>query len=328
MRKLLYKLLRYEYWPWWALFIPLIPMYLYSIVVTRKLLYFTAVNPAIDMGGFFGERKNEIMELIPETYKPKEKLIRAGDANASENLNDFTLPVFLKPNIGERGFEVVEINTVDQFENYQNKGFDFVIQEKLNEKLEFGLSYHRLNGRGKISSLVHKEFMTVIGDGERTVYDLVNNNPRHRLYMNIVEKEHAENLHKVPPKGEKHIVHMIGNHSKGTRFVNMDHLINESLTASIDKLASKIEGFDYGRFDFKVESIEALEQGHIKIFELNGVSAEPGTMYDQNNVFQTFGLLYRHWNYIALIAKQNIKKGVKTTPLTKFIYQIYNHFFT
>tara|TARA_B110000858_G_scaffold33941_1_gene37806 strand:+ start:833 stop:1060 length:228 start_codon:yes stop_codon:yes gene_type:complete len=41
----------------------------YGVIRTRKLLYFTAANPSIDMGGFFGERKDEILALIPNEYK-------------------------------------------------------------------------------------------------------------------------------------------------------------------------------------------------------------------------------------------------------------------
>ena len=236
------------------------------------------------MGGFFGEKKNEIMQMVPIGYKPKEILVLINDQDAIDQLNKFTLPVFLKPNVGERGYEVVEIHSKEEFKSYQQKGFDFIIQEKLNQNLEFGLSYHCLEGVPKVSSLVLKEFMQVVGDGHSTVLDLISKHPRHRLFIELLKLEHPKQLAKVPEKGEISVIHRIGNHSKGTRFINMDHHINEQLTSSIHELAQQIIGLDYGRFDFKVSSLEALEQGDIKIFELNGVSAEPGSMYDQAHI--------------------------------------------
>ncbi|MFT7230515.1 MAG: hypothetical protein ACI9GO_000984, partial [Bacteroidia bacterium] len=39
------------------MFVPVMPVYFFGVLRTRKLLYFTAANPSIDMGGFFGEKK-------------------------------------------------------------------------------------------------------------------------------------------------------------------------------------------------------------------------------------------------------------------------------
>ena len=41
------------------LYIPLLPVYVYGALRTRRLLYFTAANPGIEMGGFFGEKKDQ-----------------------------------------------------------------------------------------------------------------------------------------------------------------------------------------------------------------------------------------------------------------------------
>jgi len=89
------------------MFLTLLPIYVYAVIRTRKLLYFTAANPSIDMGGFFGERKDEILALIPNEYK-------ASSINVTNGLtldlakkvlaeNNLQLPVILKPNVGERG---------------------------------------------------------------------------------------------------------------------------------------------------------------------------------------------------------------------------------
>ena len=325
----IYKAFRFEFWPWPFMFIPVLPMYLLSVLRTRKWLYFTAVNPSIEMGGFFGEKKDEIMELIPDEYKPLEFLVRTKDGLNSYIQNAFTFPVFVKPNVGERGYEVREVNSMEELREYADKGFDFLIQEKLNQKLELGVLFHLNSGsKGIVSSIALKKFMTVVGNGRSSVRDLVLKNRRHSLYLDYLEYDFSSNLSEVPLKGEEFVIHKIGNHCKGTQFLNANHRITDRLNATFSRIASQIPGFDYGRFDLKVESFEDLESGKFKIFELNGISSEPGHIYGYKWVVPAYLSLYKHWNYIAVLSKKNIKKGVKTTPLKLFIKQVFNHFFT
>ncbi len=307
---------------------PLVPAYILCAIYTRRLLYFTAVNPSIHMGGFFGEQKNDIMELVPNGYKCKEILVKANAELSPSNLKDADLsfPLFAKPNVGERGFEVREMSEWEDLRLYATKGFDFVIQEKLDQPLELGVLFHSTAQGGNISSLCIKEFMKVKGDGLKSVNELILDHPRHRLYHASIVRDHPDVLDNIPERGEYHVVHKIGNHCKGTRFRNGNDVISKEMMDSFAKMFIQIEGVEYGRFDVKTESIQALEQGNFKVFELNGVSAEPGHIYDYKNVFFAYRDLYKHWFVLGKLAKKNIKKGVKTTPFLKFFQQIYNHF--
>lgn len=322
-----YKLWRFEFWPWWALFVPLVPMYCYSVLRTGRLLYFTAVNPSIDMGGFFGEKKDEIMELIPPKFKPKEQVFKVGDEILLSQ--DISYPCFVKPNVGERGYEVREIRNESELLEYAAKGFDFMVQQKLNEEVELGVLFHRNTPEGgAVSSIALKDFMKVIGDGKHTVKELVEQNKRHAMYIDVLLNRQLEVLNRIPDDGEVVEVHKIGNHCKGTRFINANHMISEKLNEVFRSLSDEIKGFDYGRFDLKTASFEELEKGNFKIFELNGISSEPGHIYGYPHVFKAYGSLYTHWNHIMALSRVNIKKGVKTTPLSKFIKQVKYHFFT
>lgn len=329
VRQFFFKLLHFEFWPWWAMFLPVLPMYFYAVLRTRRLLYFTAVNPHIEMGGFFGEHKNRIMKMIPEKNKPTEIFIRKKD-----NVNDvlplpFPYPCFVKPNVGERGFEVRQITNDGELRNYAQKGFDFLIQEKLNEHMELGVLYTKTGEtEGKVTSITIKEFMTVRGDGHSPLRELIKQHPRHFIYFKSVAKTYPQRMDAVLRKDEEKIVHLIGNHCKGTRFINGNEYINKDISLQFQNLVNQMEGFDYGRFDLKTESMDHLARGEFKIFELNGISSEPGHIYGYNNVFKAYRDLYKHWNYIFKISKRNIKKGVKTTPLPLFVKRVYFHFFT
>ncbi|MFT6745455.1 MAG: hypothetical protein ACJAR8_002016, partial [Bacteroidia bacterium] len=185
--KFIYKLTRYEFWPWYLMFLPLLPIYVYGVIRTRKLLYFTAANPSIDMGGFFGERKDEILALIPKEYK-------ASSINVTNGLtldlakkvlaeNNLQLPVILKPNVGERGNGVRLIHTLEDMVSYAANESEFLIQEYIDYPLELGVLYSRMPSEqmGIVSSITEKEFLTVKGDGVSTVGELLQNTPRSNI---------------------------------------------------------------------------------------------------------------------------------------------------
>ena len=130
------------------------------------------------------------------------------------------------------------------------------------------------------------------------------------------------------PKGETRILEPIGNHCRGTKFKNANYLINEQLHEVFNAIALPIEGFFYGRFDMKVRSVEDLYLGqHIKIMELNGVSSEPGHIYDPSStLLQAYRDLTWHWKLVADIAKENRDLGIPTAPFSVLYKETVGHF--
>ena len=68
----------HEYWPWYLIYLPVFPLYLFEALRTRRAAFFTNVNPGIDMGGFFGERKSDIYALLPENAFPPTVKVAVG----------------------------------------------------------------------------------------------------------------------------------------------------------------------------------------------------------------------------------------------------------
>jgi hypothetical protein len=317
------------------MFVPVLPVYMYGVLRTGRLLYFTAVNPSIYMGGFFGEQKDDILHLIPEKYKAKSLLITSKlterEAQTVLSQQNINLPVVLKPNVGERGNGVCIVNSCTEISNYFAHYGEFLIQEYIDYPLELGVLYSRAANeeKGAVSSITEKAFLSVVGDGQSTVLDLLDQDSRGRIYVDLIRNSYPEQVNIIPPKNEKHIVHKIGNHCKGTRFINANKHISEELNEVFTDISNQISGFHYGRFDLKVPSYEHLLSGRdLKIFELNGVSSEPGHVYDYPHVLKAYWNIGKHWIRIVKIARVNIKKGVETTPLSLFLAQINKHFFS
>lgn len=316
----LFKIFKYEYWPWWVFYLPVLPYWVYLSLKNRSFAYFSVANPGIDLGGFFGESKSEILSLIDRQYLPKSTSVdsKLEFTILKKNIldNDIEYPLIAKPDVGERGNDVCKIIGEDELIQYHAKAdYNYIIQEFIDYDLEFGVLYSRLPNeeRGEVSSVTLKEFLTVVGDGKSSILELMQKSTRARFQILRLEKTMGNSIHHIPADCEKVLLEPIGNHCRGTRFINFNRIINDNLNKVFDKISLPIEGFYYGRFDLKVKSIEDFQNGNfIKIMELNGASSEPGHIYDTSfTLFRAYKDLLYHWKRLADIAAININKGLK-----------------
>jgi hypothetical protein len=320
-----YKITRYEYWPMWLFYLPVFPYYLFLAIKCRSWSFFTASNPGIYLGGFFGESKKDILGLINDCFLPKTVYINSSDPIA-DFIDKISFPVIAKPDVGERGNGVEKLYSHQELLHYhekQNKTTNctYLLQEYVDFELEFGVFYSRLPGsiNGIVSSLTGKDFMNVTGDGHKSIHELMQENTRYRFQIDRFVCENSSLMETVLLKNENRILEPIGNHCRGTRFINNNELINQKLNDIFDEISKDIKGFYFGRFDLKVKSVEDLYAGkNIKIMELNGASSEPGHVYDVNySLRKAYKDICWHWNRLAEISLENIKKGTKPATFSE-----------
>lgn len=313
------KFRHWEYWPFGILQFPVLFYYLWLSLRARSFFFFTASNPGIEMGGMLGESKIKILDKIPDALKAKSIFIQS---NAKEEvlLNKITeaglsFPLIFKPDLGERGYCVKKINSAKEACDYlKSFSHNFIIQELVDLPFEFGVFYKRLpsENKGTVFSIVGKEMLTVTGDGKRTLQELILAKDRAKLQWNKLRIQHQDLLNEVIPIGQPILLNAIGNHCLGTTFLNNNNLITEHLCNSFDNMAQQIKGFYYGRFDLRCESLEALQEGRVKILELNGCGAEPAHIYHPGYSFWKAVIdMIRHWKSIFTIAEENKKRGVR-----------------
>lgn len=332
----LIKLTNFEYWTWWMFYVPLLPYWLFQAVRTRSLTFFTNANSNIEYGGFFGESKMDILRQIPATYLPKTIFINKQTALKTilDQLieQDLVYPIVCKPNVGERGTQVEKLySNYDLVQYISNTQEDFIIQEFISYAIELGVLYYRYpdSPTGKVTSVTRKEFLSVVGNGKSTVEQLMQQSTRARFQIEAMRKRLGEmGMNEVIKAGEKRILEPIGNHCRGTKFLDENYLLNSTLDAVFDKIASTIDGFHYGRFDLKVKSIEDLYEGkNIRIMELNGVSSEPGHIYDpKNSLWAAYRDLARHWKIVAHISIQQQRRGIMPVPFSILWKVVKGHF--
>jgi len=219
------KLTSWEYWPFGIVQFPVILYIIWLSLRARSLLFFSASNPGITMGGMFGESKFEVLDKIPSRYIPVTVRIRA-NSTLEEVMRviarqRFAFPLIFKPDLGERGFMVERIKSEKDVEAYLSRiKFDFLIQELVDLPLEFGVFYTRFpnTGSGKVTSVVMKEMLTVTGDGTSSLQQLILRLDRARLQWPILQSKFQGRLEEVPGPGKKVELVSIGNHCLGTSF--------------------------------------------------------------------------------------------------------------
>ena len=166
----------------------------------------------------FGERKSEIFDLIPQKYIPATKLISKGDLiKAKLEAHNIGFPLIAKPDVGERGIWVSKITDENELAQYvTNCPVDFLLQELIEYPLELGVFFVKYPGKdGKITSIVRKEFLEVVGNGKDTVRQLLKGNSRALLTADLTSKFLVKVNDKILDEKESLVIETIGNHCSG-----------------------------------------------------------------------------------------------------------------
>lgn len=320
------KITQWEYHPWWLANIPVYGYWLWFAARTRHLIFFSNVNPAIPLGGAMGESKWDILQLLPPGILPKSIPVQAGAdfGTVQEELDKIGIsyPLIAKPDVGERGFLVKKIENRDDLRDYLRRWpIKFILQEFLHLPVEASVLYHVFPGeagRFDITSLCLKEFLCVQGDGTSSIRDLMAENARSSFQIPRFERDFAPMLERVPTLGETVLLEPIGNHARGTKFLNGNAHISPEMVAAFEPICRQISGVHYARFDLKCDSIESLQKGQFKVMELNGILGEPAHIYDpQYGMFRAYRDLWKHWSLLFRLHQAQLKKGYAPTPLAE-----------
>lgn len=328
------KITNWEYWPSSMFYLPNIPYAIYLAIRAKHAAFFSAANPALKSSGNGTESKFETIELVPEKYRPKSILVKPKVKFSSVvkkiEKTKINYPLIAKPDVGFRGILVKKINSPSELKKYlKSYPINIIIQEFLEYENECGIFYHRNpnDNNGLITSITLKKFISVIGDGKLSLKDLILNDERAKIYFDLFNKIHNDKINSIPPKNKEIKLTVIGNHSKGTQFINGNHLISKKLESIFDHLSKSIDGWYYGRVDLKYNSFEELENGtDFKILEINGIIAEPTHIYDSENFtyFNALKTIRKHWKYLFNISIVNHE--TKNIPY-KSSFQFINEMF-
>jgi hypothetical protein len=314
-----HKLFNWEYWPQWLVYLPIAPVYMYYAIKARTPFFMVAANPSMENGGYIMESKFTIhnqlpLEYVPQTFLANPKLSIAL-VKATLEERKIPYPFFCKPDVGGKGRGVQRIENESELCYYHEQSpINYLVQAAIPFSCEAGIFYCRMPGQpnGFISGIVHKNDMKVIGDGIKTLQQLIEAVPRYYFQRKFLFEKYRERLTRIIPLGEVIALSHVGNHARGSMFTDKSYLSNPKLQQVFDKISDAYNTFYFGRYDVKFNSWDELSKGkNFMIIELNGSGSEPTHIYDPGKkIWQAWKIILQHWKIMYRIAAQHHKNGV------------------
>ena len=322
------RLTRWEYWPIWAIYPPVVLACMGYALKHRSALLFTAVNPGMPAaGGVVGFSKAAILRGLasageavatwtvvePGAFPQRNAAVRRFMAE-----HGLSYPIVLKPDRGERGSGVVIARDAFAVEAaLREEAGAFVVQAYV-PGVEWGVFYVRRPGatQGEIFAITDKRMVHVVGDERRTLERLILADERAIGMARFFLERFADRLNEVPAAGERVVLSELGTHCRGALFLDGGDQVTPELRAGVDAVSRSYEGFHFGRYDLRAESVQAMQAGRFKVIELNGVTSEATSMYDpKHSVWFGWRTLCRQWRLAFEIGAANRRAGARVWTL-------------
>ncbi len=322
------RTVRWEYWPPSVFYVPVALYVLWLGIRHRGLTLFTAANPAIEAGGFINESKAAILKglaaagdvvppwrLLPASH---DEAARRDDFRSFVAEHGLPFPIVLKPDTGQRGSGVMIARSWAAVDEYLSRARYDVLAQAYVEGVEHGVFYARKPSeeRGRIFAVTTKRMPVVVGDGRRTLEELILTDPRAVPMAAIYLEERAARLREVIPGGEGVQLVELGTHSRGAYFEDGGALVTPELTDAIDRVSRSFRGFFFGRYDVRSPSIEDFRRGVFRVVELNGVTSEATSIYDPSHgLIDAYRTLFAQWRLAFAIGAENRERGAAPSTI-------------
>lgn len=317
-KKIIDRITNWELWPFALIYFPISFVWVWYMLRSRSVWFFTPSNPTITFGGFEGEGKKEMYEQLPGHTVPLTIYIQPHwsfeEVKRKMEESGFRYPFVVKPDVGMKGILFRKIDREDQLLKYHDKiPVEYLIQELIDLPVEVSVFYYRhpASQKGVISGFISKELLHVKGDGRSNLKELIRNHPRASHRMEEMQHRHGHRFERVLEPNQIFYLSYAGNHNRGAHFSNLQSEIDEQLHTVFDQLSLHTQHFYYGRYDIKAASIQDLKEGrNFYILEYNGCGAEPNHIYDcQMSLIGAYKEILKHWKMLYEISRHNHLKG-------------------
>ncbi len=334
-RRFFIRLRSWEYWPVYVFNLPVLGIWIWNAIRARDFFFFTLTNPGIETGGFFGESKSEILNNIWNEFKPITLLLKTG--RTEDSIDELftsaglTFPIIAKPEVGERGWLISKIHSREELHTYlNNHPIDIILQTYVDFPLELSIMVYQTPDlkESAVTSICEKHFLQITGDGLSPIGKLIIEQDRALLQYEKLRAKFGSRWDEIPASGETLILENVGNHCRGTMFLDRNCEIDAEITGQMILLLRSMPEVYYGRFDMRVASWESLRVGKdIRILEFNGTSSDPAHIYQPGySLRKAYRDMAFHWNVMYRISQQNKHLGHQPVTFKKIISALILYF--
>jgi hypothetical protein len=218
---------------------------------------------------------------------------------------------------------VAIVRSLVQLNEYLTNSFFPVILQEYVPGEEYGVFYYRYpdDAHGRVFSVTEKRMPVVLGDGRRTLEELILADDRAVCMSDFYLRKNSERIREVPAAGQEVQLVEIGTHCRGAIFLDGGDTITPDLEEVIDQIAKSFDGFFFGRFDIRVPSRQDFMAGrNMKIVELNGVTSEATHIYDPKlSLFDAYRVLFQQWRIAFEIGYLNCARGFRPASVAELL---------
>ncbi|MES2186731.1 MAG: hypothetical protein V4505_19415 [Pseudomonadota bacterium] len=329
-----------ERMPKWLICVPLVCQWLWLALRYHSATLPSAANAAINGGGLIGEGKLEYFQGMGP--RARAATARHTAAVAGAGLTDRQMarlltadglgfPLIAKPDIGLCGYGVRRVDDMAALQHYLGafpRGETVVLQEYLPQAGEAGIFYVRdpATDRGRITGLALRYFPRVVGDGHRSVDQLVAADPRTRRLAHSPRHQGPAHDTRVPAAAEVVRLATIGSTRVGGLYRDGARHISAELTAAIDTIARDMPDFHFGRFDVRFDSLQDLALGRgFRIMEVNGAGSEAIQAWDPDvPLWRGLGMVFAKQRLLFAVGAARRRAGVRPIGL-RGLARLYRH---
>lgn len=318
------RIVRWEFWPAWLFYSPVAGVCIWLGFRYKGFSLPTAANLNQKNGGIVGESKIGILQTLMETSPrltadgypipigSSEKRIETIEEVCRRH--EIGFPFVLKPDMAQRGAGFRKVSSFDEAEKYVGLvSTPLVLQRYVEGPEEAGIFYYRFPSeqKGHIFGITRKQFPVLVGDGVRSIRELIEADSRARLIAQTYLQRFELAPDRILEQGECLRLVEAGNHCQGCIFKDGANLYSENLRSAFDEISQKLPGFYIGRYDIRYSSDNELRAGKgFQIIELNGAASEATNIYDEcNSLWSAYATLYQQWKLVYRIGAINRDRG-------------------
>jgi hypothetical protein len=216
------------------------------------------------------DNKLAIMELIPQQYRPEIQFPLDDLKKSSMNKMNVKFPIILKPMVcsGQRK-NVTIVRTPNELDNFFKENEDtsnYMVQNYLSDEeydIEIGVLWEKMpwEKEGKIIE--------------------INDQPKFKKNKDETTEQEKEDL--------------MNKWLEEKKMKTYDYLINDDLNQLFNHISKRIKGFNAGRYDILIKSLNDFQNGDFKILEVNGIWGGQGTMQDDDKPFGVINWILRRF---------------------------------